>query len=254
MSGNPLGRVTTLCRLRDNSAETGHFRGLPPYGEEVLLALALLSAWIAPVPSHVTRSFDLGADPFEGGRHRGADFAAQPGTPVRAACGGRVAIAGRVGTSGRLVTIRCGPYRVTALPLRALAVHPGEAVREGERIGTAARSPEHAGIHLGVRRASDRFGYVDPLRLLGRPHTHAPPAGPLPPAQPRMRDGRPPPAPEPAARPAPATDGAGSSPVAPWPVWAGLGLALVGAVGTAAVRVPRSRRSALARASPEQVR
>ena len=149
-----------------------------------MLAAILLAAWIAPVPGHVTRPFDLGADPFEAGRHRGADFAAPPGAPVRAACGGRVVVAGQVGASGRVVTIRCGAWRVTALPLASVAVRPGETVREGDRIGTAARSPDHAGVHLGVRRDGDRFGYVDPLRFLGAPDTRTPPVGPAAPRRP----------------------------------------------------------------------
>src|SRR5687768_4845019 len=62
--------------------------------------------WVAPVQGGVTRPFAVGANPFAGGQHRGADFAAAPGAAVRAACGGPVVVAGRVGASGRLVTIR----------------------------------------------------------------------------------------------------------------------------------------------------
>jgi murein DD-endopeptidase MepM/ murein hydrolase activator NlpD len=239
-----------------------------------LVVAALLAGWLAPVPGGVTRGFDLGDNPFEGGRHRGADFAAPMGTPVRATCAGRVAVAGRVGTSGGVVTIRCGPWRVTELPLATIAVRRGRSVREGERIGTAASSPGHAGLHLGVRGATARFGYVDPLRFLTSPTT-APPVGPA--ARPRKRAARP--APAPAARPAPAMGPApapavrpapaiwpvpapaarpapppGSNPPAPWPVWAGLGLALAGAVGVAARGRPRSRRSPLPHARGEPVR
>jgi hypothetical protein len=251
-----------------------------------VLAALLVTAWIAPVPGHVTRGFDLGANPFAPGRHRGADFAARPGTPVRAACAGRVVVAGRVGTSGRVVTVRCGPYRVTAMPLAAVATHRGDRVRAGARIGTAARSPDHAGIHLGVRRAGERFAYVDPLRLLGGPSTKAPPVGPAgrpgakappvgpagrpgakaPPVGPAGRAGAEAPPVGPATRPvgrgapvAPRAEPAGtvvpsSNPVAPWPAWAGLGLALAGAVGAAAIRLPRIRRGPLPRASPDRVR
>jgi murein DD-endopeptidase MepM/ murein hydrolase activator NlpD len=228
----------------------------------VVLAALLVTAWLTPVPGHVTRPFDLGADPFQAGHHRGADFAAPPGTPVRAVCDGRVAVAARVGTNGRVVTIRCGPWRVTALPLATVAVRPDERVRAGDRIGTAgSHSPDHAGLHLGVRRATDRFGYVDPLRFLTEPATRTPPVGPGRPARPADPGSLT--QPEPAARPAPegaraprvrGAPVADSSPIAPWPVWAGLGLALAGAFGAVAVKRPRSRRAPLPRASPEQVR
>lgn len=137
--------------------------------------------WRAPVGGWVTRGFDLGSDPFEGGRHRGADFAARPGATVRAACGGEVLVAARVGMNGRVVTIRCGPWRVTHLPLASVSVRPGAVVDRGTRIGTASKSPQHNGLHLGVRRESDPFGYTDPLRLLTRDRLPAPPFGAIPP-------------------------------------------------------------------------
>jgi peptidase M23-like protein len=124
------------------------------------------ASWRLPVEAPVTRAFDLGADPFEGGRHRGVDLAARTGAPVRAPCAGEVVVAGRVGTSGRVVTLRCGLWRVSHMPLGAIAVRRHERVEPGTTIGTAARSREHAGLHLGVRREGDRFGYVDPLGFL----------------------------------------------------------------------------------------
>ena len=133
------------------------------------------------MPGVVTRSFDPGRHPFEAGRHRGVDLAAAPGVPVRAPCAGPVAFAGSVGSSGRVVTLLCGPWRVTQMPLGQIAVRAGATVAEGAPLGTAAASLEHAGLHLGVRRDGTRFGYADPLRFLapGRP-TPPPPLGPAP--------------------------------------------------------------------------
>ena len=151
----------------------------------VVLALMLSdlaeAAWHPPVPGTVTRPFDLGSDPFEAGRHRGIDLSASPGTTVRAACAGPVAFAGTAGSSGRVVTVLCGPWRVTHMPLASIAVRSGAAVREGAPLGTLAASREHGGLHLGVRRDGTRFEYTDPLRFLapGRPST-APPLGPAP--------------------------------------------------------------------------
>jgi hypothetical protein len=204
----------------------------------VVAAVVLLAAlapraegWRRPVPGAVTRAFTYAREaPFRRGRHRGADLAARPGATVRAACGGRVVTA-RWG----VVTVRCGPWRVTHLPLAALAVRAGTAVREGGRLGTLAASRDHRGLHLGVRRAGDPFAYVDPLRLL-------PGGGPAPPTGvgvPRRRTGpRTAPsrrAPPPLRAPPPAVSRrvrvSGGRPLAPWPAWLGLGLALCGAAG-----------------------
>jgi Peptidase family M23 len=185
------------------------------------------AAWRPPVGGGVTRGFDVGSDPFAAGRHRGADLRAGAGTPVRAPCRGRVAVAGRVGGSGGVVTVLCGRWRVSHMPLSAIGVRPGAAVSRGVVLGTVARSRAHAGLHLGVRRDGARFGYVDPLRFLdtARP---APPllVGRRGPSRraPRLRR------PRPVASPAQP----GSSPVreggvAPWPAWAGLALVLAGA-------------------------
>ncbi len=114
------------------------------------------------MPGVVARGFAYSpAEPFAAGRHRGVDLAARPGETVRAPCAGAVAYAGR-----GVVTLRCGPWRVTHLPLATLTVRAGARVREGARLGTLAASREHQGLHLGVRRAGDRFAYVDPLPFL----------------------------------------------------------------------------------------
>jgi hypothetical protein len=186
-----------------------------------MLLLALL-ALVSPVPGEVTRGFDPGR-PFEGGRHRGVDLAAAPGTPVRAACGGPVGFAGRIGSTG-IVTLRCGPWRVTHMPLATISTRGH--VKRGAVIGTVAPSWAHRGLHLGVRRDGTRFGYVDPLRFLAR---RTPPLGPAPPAGRRARPrgpaaGRRAPSPR-IARP----PGARPLPLAPWPAWAGLALVLAGA-------------------------
>jgi len=231
----------------------------------VALADPAAAAWRPPVPGAVTRAFDPGSHPFEAGRHRGVDLAAAPGTPVRAPCGGPVAFAGRVASSGLVVTLRCGRWRVTHMPLASIAVRPGTRVREGAPLGTVGASRDHRGLHLGVRRDGARFGYADPLRFLATTPATPPPLGRPPrPARPHTRPPAPrpivaprPDAPHPAARPVvlprrfaaprpivappptalrpivapPPTDSnpGRAAPVAPWPVWLGLALVLAGA-------------------------
>ena len=197
------------------------------------------TTWARPVLGPVTRAFDVHGSPFAAGQHRGVDLAAPPGAAVGAPCSGRVVVAGRVGATGRVVTVACGPWHASVLPLASVAVRRDAHVHAGRLVGTAAGSGVHAGIHLGVRRASDRFGYVDPLRLLPGAHPWtpvAPPAG-------RTRPGRRAAAPAPVRVPALAPRHAPAAPpVAPWPVWAGAALMLAGAATGGVVRV-RARRS-----------
>lgn len=186
-----------------------------------MLALALVL--IAPVTGPVAQDFDPGR-PFEAGRHRGVDFAAAAGTPVRAACGGPVAFAGRIGGAG-IVTVRCGRWRVTHIPLATITGRG--RVASGTPIGTVAASSGHAGLHLGVRRDGMPFGYVDPLRFMAGPATPVPLG-----RAPRGRGPRPVGPAPPVVRPAPGLTRpppTASSPLAPWPAWAGLALVLAGA-------------------------
>jgi hypothetical protein len=238
------------------------------------------AAWRRPVPGSVSRAFTYGPDPFRAGWHRGVDLSARPGALVRAACAGRVATA-RPG----LVTLRCGRWRVTHLPLATVSVRRGEAVAAGRAIGTLGTAAGHAGLHLGVRRAGDRFGYVDPLRFFDtsppappnprsgpqrvRPPAATRPAGPRPasPAAAPRADPLPRAVPRPeaaASPPAVATPHAaprrpvpgqvrvlvptGGRALAPWPAWAGLALLLLGAVG-GGLRIGRRRRRARVRAA-----
>jgi murein DD-endopeptidase MepM/ murein hydrolase activator NlpD len=235
---------------------------------------AVAGRWQRPVPGEVTRTFSYSpAAPFVAGAHRGADFAARPGEPVRAACDGVVVHAGG-SPGGRVVTLRCGGRRVTHLPLTRVTVRRGARVRSGARIGTVA--PGHGGLHLGVRRAADPFGYEDPLALLPPPLSRrpAPPLAPVarPPAL-IARPGaavaagpaaiaRPGPAaiarPGPAAiaRPGPAVvqpviltpPRGGPLRTAPPLAWAGLALVLLGAAGSGTLRVRRRPREPRVRA------
>jgi murein DD-endopeptidase MepM/ murein hydrolase activator NlpD len=244
------------------------------------LATPAHAAWRRPVPGSVSRAFAYGPDPFRAGWHRGIDLSARPGAVVRAACAGRVATA-RPG----LVTLRCGPWRVTHLPVATVSVERGEVVAAGRPLGTLGAAAGHTGLHLGVRRAGERFGYVDPLQFLGGPSPRpVPPAGarrgpPVPRAGPRPatpapvpRAGRAPrvaPAPpfdpvprvglaRPASRAGPprapvpvgvrvfVPTGVGA--LAPWPAWAGLALLLLGAAG-GGVRIGARRRRARVRAA-----
>jgi hypothetical protein len=131
-------------------------------------------AWAWPVDGPVLRPFVLGDDPYAGGQHRGIDIGAPSGTPVRAPAAGTVSFAGTVPTGGKTITIRTGDgYAVTLLHLGTYSVSRGDAVAEGDVLGSAGASGHTSGstpyVYLGVRRAEDPDGYVDPLGLLPAP-------------------------------------------------------------------------------------
>lgn len=170
----------------------------------------------------VTRPFSLAANRFAAGQRRGVDIATRAGESVRAACTGRVTFAGPVPQRKRGVTIACGALVATHLGLAATRVTAGDLVAAGARIGEATGGP----MRLGTRRRDDRFGYVDPLRLLGA--DPAPPLGAAPPPRgegPRRRAPYDPPTAAPASSSgAAAAQSRGVSPVA----LAGLALVLAG--------------------------
>jgi murein DD-endopeptidase MepM/ murein hydrolase activator NlpD len=124
-----------------------------------------------PVEGPLVRGFEEPAGPYGPG-HRGVDFAAAPGTPVRSPAAGRVTFAGPVaGTTW--VTVEATPGVLVAVgPLRGVNLAVGDAVAVGEGLGSLAgghsttdpRTRAHAtAAHLGLRVDGV---YVDPLPWL----------------------------------------------------------------------------------------
>jgi hypothetical protein len=214
-----------------------------------LLVIALLAlvpaadagaAWAPPVSGAPARLFDLGANPFARGQHRGVDLGAARGERVASACPGVVVFAGRVAGVGT-VSVRCGGWRVSYAPLEAIAVRAHGRVGEGRRLGRVGHAAGHVGLHLGVRREGRRFGYVDPLRFFAAARRAPPPLLPVRP----VRLPRPAPRARPAAHPVRA-----ASTLAPWPVWLGLVLLMTGLAGAGTLRFPfRRQEGASCRAS-----
>jgi Peptidase family M23 len=197
---------------------------------------------LPPVDAPVVRAFHYAGSPFARGLHRGVDLGAPPGARASAPCAGVVAWAGP-----RAVTVACGRWRVTLLPVAAVRVRAGDRVRAGAVVASVGAAGRHRGLHLGVRRAGDPFGYVDPAPLLRRvaappPLGVAPPPG-VRPSGPAPGPSAPAPAPV-ADRPAPVAPPAASAPPADAPVaaWAGLALAATAAAGSARRRRRRRLR------------
>jgi len=200
----------------------------------LLLLAAAISAsaaaadWRAPVAGAIAGRFTYNrSHPYAGAQRRGIDLRTRRGQSVAAPCSGPVRFAGRVPARGGAISVRCGRLVATVLGLSHLGVRRGNLVRAGAPVGRA----QGARVRLGARRAGDRHGYVDPLRLLGRPGL-----GPAPP----VALHRPPPLRAPRSRP-PAPPRATAPVRAPVPAWVGAALVACG-LGAGVRRQVASRR------------
>lgn len=83
--------------------------------------------------------------------HRGVDYAAPPGTPVRATGDGKIIYVGRKGGYGRTVILRHGSTYTTLyahLSRYAKGARSGKRVQQGDVIGYVGRSGLATGPHL----------------------------------------------------------------------------------------------------------
>jgi murein DD-endopeptidase MepM/ murein hydrolase activator NlpD len=113
--------------------------------------------------------------------HRGVDYAAPTGTPVRAAGAGRVQYRGVKGGFGNVVELEHPGQVVTRyghLSRFAKGVSPGTRVEQGEVIGYVGMTGLATGPHLHFEYIS-RGVYMDPQQVLRK----AEPGPPIPAAQ-----------------------------------------------------------------------
>jgi len=97
--------------------------------------------------------------------HRGIDYAAPRGTPVRSVGSGTVQVAGYDGPNGNYVKVRHNAtYASGYLHLSDVLVEPGDAVKQGEPIGTVGSTGRSTGPHLDYRLWK-RGRPVDPYEL-----------------------------------------------------------------------------------------
>lgn len=125
-------------------------------------------AWAPPVAGPIVHPFEAPRSAYGPG-HRGIDFAAAPGTAVRAAGDGTVVFAGDVARSLHVVVAHHGGLRTSYSFLAQVDVHGGQRVRLGDVLGAAGgSSADHPVglLHFGLR-VGDR--YVDPMVLFRPP-------------------------------------------------------------------------------------
>lgn len=101
--------------------------------------------------------------------HKGADYGAPAGTPVRTVADGEVTFAGRKGGYGNYVVIRHSKTASTAYAhLERVAVRAGQRVQQGQNIGTVGSTGMATGPNLHfeyfVKGAS-----TDPTRIVSTP-------------------------------------------------------------------------------------
>ncbi len=124
------------------------------------------TSWTRPVDGEIVATFEAPRSVYGPG-HRGVDFAARPGTPVRAAGDGVVSFAGSVAGSVHVVIAHRGGLRTSYSFLALPAVRTGERVERGQVIGTTGGAGDRHSVgsmHFGARLGEQ---YIDPMRLLG---------------------------------------------------------------------------------------
>ena len=120
--------------------------------------------------AELSSSFGNREDPINGRRafHSGIDFAAAPGTPIRAAAAGTVIFAAFNAAYGWSVEIAHGNGLVTRYAHASrLLVARGAAVRQGETIAQVGSSGRSTGPHLHFEVLKDGAA-TDPQRYLAR--------------------------------------------------------------------------------------
>ena len=114
---------------------------------------ALKKAFLkSPLPfSRVTSGFAMRVHPVSGQwkQHKGIDFGAPVGTPIRATGDGVVEFAGVAGGYGNMVVVRHGPVYSTAYAhMSRIAARRGMRVAQGDLIGFVGTSGWSTGPHL----------------------------------------------------------------------------------------------------------
>lgn len=118
--------------------------------------------------SRVTSGFAMRVHPISGQwkQHKGIDFAAPTGTPIRSTGDGTVEFAGNAGGYGNVVVIRHGSLYTTAYAhMSRIATRHGERVAQGEVIGYVGSTGWSTGPHLHYEFRVNNIA-LDPNRIV----------------------------------------------------------------------------------------
>ncbi|RIK91552.1 MAG: hypothetical protein DCC71_25080, partial [Proteobacteria bacterium] len=163
-----LGELEAAARaLEEKIASLGE-EALPAPVAPAIPFAQLRGKLLAPVEARVVRRFgrEIDAEFHTQVFHKGVDFGAPLGAPVRAVAAGTVRFAGWFRGYGRMVILDHGDrfYSVSG-HLDALRVENGASVAAGEVIGTVGDTGSLSGprLYFEIREGSQA---VDPLRWL----------------------------------------------------------------------------------------
>ena len=129
---------------------------------------AMLSG--APINSYITSGFGGRADPINGGGqfHKGIDFEANVGDPVRVVADGVVSFAGVKSGYGNVVDVDHGNGYVTRYAHNSrLVVKVGDLVRVGQEIAKAGSTGRSTGAHVHFE-VWEGGRVVNPRKFLGK--------------------------------------------------------------------------------------
>lgn len=164
----------STCRATSSWAASSRAAVLALYACLLLVAAPATAVpqvpYRPPVDGDVLRPFELLADEYGPGSHRGVDLAVRPHDPVHAAANGVVEFVGPV-AGDTWVTLRHADGIETTYGAFALVVvDEGQQVGAGQLLGAArgdhrpnTLAPADDGLHWGARRGGT---YLDPMSLL----------------------------------------------------------------------------------------
>jgi murein DD-endopeptidase MepM/ murein hydrolase activator NlpD len=116
----------------------------------------------------ITSQYGRRMDPFTGqaAMHRGVDFAARPGAPIRSTAAGVVTMASWFGTYGLVVEIDHGSGLVTRYAHCSSAlVRPGKRVQRGDIVARVGSSGKSSGSHVHYEILKNGM-HVDPMTFV----------------------------------------------------------------------------------------
>ncbi len=156
--GEPVrsGRVLAAAFQNDGKTHSAIWYGKPGSDDGAYYDLdgkSLKKAFLkSPLEfSRVTSGFAMRTHPISGQwkQHKGIDFAAATGTPIRATGDGIIDFAGVQGGYGNVVVVRHGPVYSTAYAhMSRIAARRGAKVSQGQVIGYVGTSGWSTGPHL----------------------------------------------------------------------------------------------------------
>lgn len=141
----------------------------------VPIATHLADFSIFPLDAPVSSGYGMRQDPITGEQrfHRGVDFMAALGTPIRASAGGTVSAVYDDPNYGKVVEIDDGGgYMTRYAHLDTQAVVKGQVVEAGQNIGTVGNGGQSTGPHLHFEIWRDK-SLVNPLDVLTQAGAHA---------------------------------------------------------------------------------